>query len=114
MQQNKAIRFIGIDQVSNLVELGRTSIYTIPDFPRPIKIGGAGATAQGGSRWVESEIIDWMRSRIELRNTSPAPVHAARPRLGRPSSTEREEAMNRDITVKKLRAQRAISGLESK
>jgi predicted DNA-binding transcriptional regulator AlpA len=67
-----SLRIIGIDQVRDLTTLSKTSIYTIPDFPRPVKIKGAGAPAQGGARWVESEVLDWIRGRIELRDAKRA------------------------------------------
>lgn len=62
------IRFICLPQVCDLTGLSKTSCYTIPDFPKPIKIKGSGATAQGGARWVDSEIIGWMQSRISMRD----------------------------------------------
>ena len=62
------LRFITCADVINATGLSRTSIYTIPDFPRPIKIGGRGAPPQGGSRWLEHEIQNWMRSRIADRD----------------------------------------------
>ena len=69
MSQNQ-IRFICIAVVCQLVGMSKTSIYTINDFPRPVKIKGAGAPRQGGARWVESEVISWMQSRIQQRDTN--------------------------------------------
>lgn len=66
MQQIQ-IRFIGIPTVCQMTDLSKTSVYTIHDFPKPIKIK-AGAGMQGGARWVESEVIEWMQSRIQLRD----------------------------------------------
>lgn len=68
MSNQHQIRFICIATVCQLVGMSKTSIYTIKDFPCPIKIGGADATVQGGSRWVESEVVGWMQSRIQLRD----------------------------------------------
>jgi len=62
------IRFIGLPQVCDLTGLSKTSCYTISDFPKPVKIKGSGATAQGGARWVEREVIGWMVSRVALRD----------------------------------------------
>lgn len=64
------LRFIGLPSVVRKTSLGKTSIYTIPDFPKPVKIKGADATAQGGARWVESEVEEWMLSRILIRNVA--------------------------------------------
>lgn len=71
MQQ---IRFIGLPQVCGMTGLSKTSCYTIHDFPKPIKIKGSGAPAQGGARWVESEVQDWMQSRIQLRDAAQGGV----------------------------------------
>ena len=68
--QQIQIRFLCLQLVCGLTSLSKTSVYTISDFPKPIKIRGSGATAQGGSRWVESEIAGWMQSRIQLRDTA--------------------------------------------
>lgn len=96
-------RFISLPAVLAITGLSKTTIYKTPDFPRPVKIGGAGASAQGGARWVESEVLDWMRGRIQARDTSPRPRPA--PRSGRPPNVERAEAARRGLTVKELRAQ---------
>lgn len=66
------LRFIGLPQVCGMTSLSKTSCYTISDFPRPIKIKGSGAAAQGGARWVEAEVQDWMRSRIAQRDGGAA------------------------------------------
>lgn len=63
------LRFICCAAVISMTGLCRTSLYTLPDFPRPIKIRGKNATLQGGSRWVESEVLAWMDSRIQFRNS---------------------------------------------
>jgi len=86
-----------------LTGVSRTSVYTIPDFPKPIKIKGATATVQGGSRWVESEVILWMQSRIETRDTQPRSICLGLFR-GRPSKAEQVEAECQGITVRALRA----------
>lgn len=69
MKQNK-IRLIGLPEVLGMTSLSKTSVYVISDFPKPIKIGGSDATAQGGSRWVEVEVIEWMNSRIKMRDAA--------------------------------------------
>lgn len=66
--QEKLLRFLCFKSVCEMTGLGRTSLYTLPDFPRPLKIGGIGAPVQGGSRWVESEVLAWMRMRVQMRD----------------------------------------------
>lgn len=65
-----APQLLNLTEVCKQTSLCKTSIYIIPDFPRPIKIGGADAPMQGGSRWVKSEVVAWLRSRIEARGGS--------------------------------------------
>lgn len=104
------IRFISLGEVRSLTGLSKTSIYTVPDFPRPVKIGGAAACAQGGARWVESEVLGWMRSRIEIRNTQPKPICAGLLK-GRPSRAEAAEAKRLNLSIRELRSQSSIPGL---
>lgn len=61
------IRFLRLPAVLEKTGLSKTSVYTLPNFPKPIKIK-AGAALQGGARWVESEIDEWMQSLIQLRD----------------------------------------------
>jgi len=110
MPQNQPIRFIGLPAVIKMTGLCRTSIYTISDFPKPVKIKGAEATAQGGSRWVEQEVIDWMQSRITVRDTQPKPVDHNLFR-GRPSKIEQAEAKQLHLSIRELRAQQPIRGV---
>jgi predicted DNA-binding transcriptional regulator AlpA len=67
------LQLVTLSEVCNQTSLGKTSIYTISDFPRPIKLGGAVATMQGGARWVKSEVELWIRGRITLRDASAKP-----------------------------------------
>lgn len=62
------IRFLRLPKVLEKTGLSKTTVYTLPDFPRPVKIK-AGAGLQGGARWVESEIDEWMQSLIQLRDS---------------------------------------------
>lgn len=101
MQQ--PIRLIDLPAVLATTCLSKTGVYTILDFPKPIKIKGAGATAQGGARWVESEVQAWIQSRIKIRDTQPRPVCPGLAR-GRPTKTESVEARSRGISVRELRA----------
>lgn len=65
---SEQLRFIPLAEVSSITGLGRTAIYSIPDFPKPIKVLGPTSPTQGGSRWVHAEIIQWMQSRILQRD----------------------------------------------
>lgn len=69
-QNQTSIRLLCLLAVIDITSLSKSSIYGIEDFPKPIKIRGSAATAQGGARWVESEVIAWMNSRIELRDAT--------------------------------------------
>ena len=51
-------RLLRLPEVISQTGLNRNSVYQIEDFPKPIKIS-ARATA-----WLESEIQEWIRSRI--------------------------------------------------
>ena len=51
-------RLIRLPEVEATTGLNRNAIYTMPGFPKPIKIS-ARATA-----WVESEVQDWIKARI--------------------------------------------------
>jgi prophage regulatory protein len=54
-------RLIKLPEVKRITGKGRTSIYSDPSFPRPLKIGPR------ASAWVESEVIAWIESRINER-----------------------------------------------
>lgn len=50
-------RLLKIDQVKDMVGLGKTFIYKliqVGQFPAPYKPGGS------ASRWSENEIVDWL------------------------------------------------------
>lgn len=56
-------RLLSLDQVMDRVALKRTSIYQLikcKAFPYPVKI-------QRASRWVESEVSDWIRAQMSKR-----------------------------------------------
>lgn len=110
MPQNLLPRFLHLSAVQSATGLSKTSIYTIPDFPKPLKIGGEEATAQGGSRWVEAEVLAWMLSRIQVRDTQAKPVDHNLFR-GRPTNTERAEAARLSLSIRELRAQTKIAGV---
>ncbi|MDG4812033.1 AlpA family phage regulatory protein [Hydrogenovibrio sp. 3SP14C1] len=61
-------RFLTLQEVIKILSISRSAIYRRmdskhelydPTFPLPIKISGT------SSRWIESEIIDWMNQVIE-------------------------------------------------
>jgi prophage regulatory protein len=50
-------RFLRLEQVKQMVGLGKTMIYRLVNegtFPRPCKPGGS------ATRWSETEVLDWM------------------------------------------------------
>lgn len=62
------LRFLCIAAIIHMTGLCRTSIYTLPDFPKPVKISGKKPSGQGGARWIEGEVLAWMKSRIKIRD----------------------------------------------
>ena len=57
------IRFLRLDRVKDLTGLSRSAIYATANFPRPLKLGHTNASA-----WVESEVLEWMRRQVEMRD----------------------------------------------
>ena len=58
---NNTIRLIKLHEVRTITGKSRSSIYSDPDFPKPVKIGAR------ASAWVESEILKWVEARLEQR-----------------------------------------------
>ncbi|QFT35229.1 Prophage CP4-57 regulatory protein (AlpA) [Vibrio sp. THAF191c] len=59
------MRFLRLQDVMSLTGLGRSTIYKFMDediFPKTIPLGGR---AVG---WLESEIEEWMESRLSMRD----------------------------------------------
>ena len=57
------LTLLKINQVSEITGLGRSTIYARvaqKSFPEPIKLG------QRTSRWIESEVADWIEAQILL------------------------------------------------
>jgi predicted DNA-binding transcriptional regulator AlpA len=74
---SEQLRFLCLAAVIEMAGVSKTSVYAgIPDFPKPVKIHGAGASIQSGSRWVESEVTAWMQSRIAQRDAQRNPTKA--------------------------------------
>lgn len=61
-----ANRLIRLDQVSDIVGLGKTLIYRLISegrFPRPLKLG------LNASRWSEIEVQAWIAEQVAARST---------------------------------------------
>ncbi len=62
------MRFLRIQDVMSLTGLGRSTIYKFmadeTDFPKSVPIGGRAVA------WVESEIEEWMESRLSMRDNT--------------------------------------------
>ncbi|MBY7785636.1 AlpA family transcriptional regulator [Vibrio fluvialis] len=62
------MRFLRLKDVMSLTGLGRSTIYKFmadeTDFPKSVPLGGRAVT------WVESEIEEWMESRLSMRDNA--------------------------------------------
>ncbi|EKO3965103.1 AlpA family transcriptional regulator [Vibrio fluvialis] len=60
------MRFLRLKEVMSLTGLGRSTIYKFmtdeTDFPKSVPLGGRAVA------WVESEIEEWMESRLSMRD----------------------------------------------
>lgn len=60
------MKFLRIQDVMSLTGLGRSTIYKFmadeTDFPKSVPLGGRAVA------WVESEIEEWMESRLRMRD----------------------------------------------
>ena len=60
------MRFLRIQDVMSLTGLGRSTLYKFmaddTDFPKSVPLGGRAVA------WVESEIEEWMESRLSMRD----------------------------------------------
>ncbi|MCZ4293878.1 AlpA family transcriptional regulator [Vibrio sinaloensis] len=60
------MRFLRLKEVISLTGLGRSTIYKFmadeTDFPKSVPLGGRAVA------WVESEIEEWMESRLSMRD----------------------------------------------
>ncbi len=61
------MRFLRLKEVMSLTGLGRSTIYKFmadeTDFPKSVPLGGRAVA------WVESEIEEWMESRLSMRDS---------------------------------------------
>jgi prophage regulatory protein len=63
---SKSSKFLNFKQVSDRIGLSRSPLYRrirAGTFPKPVKLGAM-------SRWVESEINDWMTAQVIARDGS--------------------------------------------
>ncbi|EGQ8122024.1 AlpA family transcriptional regulator [Vibrio cholerae] len=62
------MRFLRLKEVMSLTGLGRSTIYKFmadeTDFPKSVPLGGRAVA------WVESEIEEWMESRLSMRDNA--------------------------------------------
>ncbi|EMI4221901.1 AlpA family transcriptional regulator [Vibrio parahaemolyticus] len=62
------MRFLRLKEVMSLTGLGRSTIYKFmadeTDFPKSVPLGGRAVA------WVESEIEEWMESRLSMRDNT--------------------------------------------
>ncbi|WP_394128412.1 AlpA family transcriptional regulator [Vibrio hepatarius] len=62
------MRFLRLKDVMSLTGLGRSTIYKFmadeTDFPKSVPLGGRAVA------WVESEIEEWMESRLSMRDNT--------------------------------------------
>lgn len=63
-KQPAQYRLLKLPEVEAITGKGRSSIYSDPTFPKPVKIGPR------ASAWVESEVIGWIESRIAQRKSA--------------------------------------------
>lgn len=52
------VEFIRLPEVKKLVGLGTTSIYTMPGFPKNVRLGGRAVA------WIKSEVLQWNHAQI--------------------------------------------------
>ena len=75
--QSPQKRFIRLPEVLSRTGYGRTSIYRKMEdgsFPRSVKLGDpiedTNAFDCRGVAWIEDEVVQWIESRIEDRDTN--------------------------------------------
>ncbi len=63
------MKFLHVKKVTELIGLNKASIYRLMhagEFPRSIRV------SQNRVAWLESEVLEWMESRISARDTQLA------------------------------------------
>jgi predicted DNA-binding transcriptional regulator AlpA len=65
------IRLIGIKRVEDITGFGKSFIYEQcgKSFPRRIEFG---ASQRSASRWIEAEIVSWVKDRADARSAQQA------------------------------------------
>ncbi len=59
------LRLLRLHEVMHRTGLGRSTVYDLMswgEFPKPVQLGNTSRVA-----WVDSEITDWIRARIQAR-----------------------------------------------
>ncbi len=76
-EQEQLPNFIRIRQVVAATGLSKSSIYDLireKNFPRPVPL------SEKRSGWIKSEVEEWMRSRIEARDSATTERVKRKPR----------------------------------
>ena len=60
-QLNTLEQLLRLPEVKAITGLNRNQIYSLKGFPRPVKISAR------SSAWVQSEVQQWIKGRIRLR-----------------------------------------------
>ena len=65
LETQEAIQLIRLVVVLEITGLSKTGLYEAinsSDFPKPVKI------SRRSSAWVKSEVLDWVKKKIEARS----------------------------------------------
>ena len=59
------LRFLDQKQVTALTTNSRSLIYTLPNFPKPVKLLYTRRVV-----WLQHEVLDWMKRQVAARDNS--------------------------------------------
>ncbi|MBB1076379.1 AlpA family phage regulatory protein [Rhodoferax sp. 4810] len=65
------ICLIDIHRVTRITGFKKSFIYAQPDFPEPVRLG---ASRRSSVRWIEAEILGWVRDLVSKRNGNQASI----------------------------------------
>jgi predicted DNA-binding transcriptional regulator AlpA len=65
------IRLLDIHRVMNITGYKKSFIYAQPDFPEPVRLG---TSRRSSVRWIEAEILGWVRDLMSKRNGNQASI----------------------------------------